>query len=76
MTTKLTLSVEADVIRRAKRHARAHGTSVSHLVEQFLTLVSAPPGERAATPALRALRGTLAGGSREDHRRYLVEKYR
>jgi len=76
MTTKLTLSVEAEVVRRAKRHARAHGTSVSYLVGQFLALVSTPSARTPAAPVLRALRGSLGAGGREQHRRHLVEQYR
>ena len=37
---KLTLSVDADVVSVAKRYATRRGTSVSHLVEEYLRLVS------------------------------------
>jgi hypothetical protein len=40
---KLTLSVDGSVVKTAKRYARRHGTSVSHLVEQYLGLVALPP---------------------------------
>lgn len=39
-TSKLTLSVDDGVVRRAKRYARARGTSISRLVERFLALVA------------------------------------
>ena len=39
---KLTLSVDARVIERAKRYAKANGTSVSQLVEKMLDIASAP----------------------------------
>lgn len=75
MTSKLTLSVEADVVRRAKRHARLHRTSVSSMVERFLALVVAAPDAPPTSRALRELRGVLKQGDRETHRRHLREKH-
>jgi hypothetical protein len=78
---KLTLSVDDAVVRRAKRYARARGTSVSRLVERFLDLLardrrSAPPEEAAAPPVLRRLRGSLKGVTRADYLAHLERKYR
>ena len=51
---KLTLSVDASVVKRAKDYAARRGTSVSRLVESYLDLVSRPPAElRQATLLLR-----------------------
>jgi hypothetical protein len=36
MKTKLTLTIEKDLIPRAKRHAHAHGDSLSGLVEKAM----------------------------------------
>jgi hypothetical protein len=52
MSTKLTLSLDPDVIAAAKRFAAEHGTSVSHLVEAFLGTVTRGPDAQAATPVL------------------------
>jgi hypothetical protein len=41
MKTKLTLSVEGDVIPRAKRYAEARGTSLSDIVESALRRMTA-----------------------------------
>ena len=49
--TKLTLSVDARVVARAKRYARARGTSVSGLVERMLDLAAGPPSGASDTPA-------------------------
>lgn len=76
MTTKLTLSVEADIVRRAKRHARAHGTSLSSLVGRSLALMSAAPDAPPASRSVGSLRGSLKAGAREDYQRHLREKYR
>ena len=75
MTTKLTLSVDADIVRRAKRYARAHGTSLSRMVGHFLALVSETAGEPARSPGLRRLRGVIKAGDPEDYRRHLRRKY-
>jgi hypothetical protein len=77
--TKLTLSVEQGVVKRAKRYAAGRGTSVSRLVERYLDLVSRPAPEAVdPTPVLKRLRSELKRASVEvaDYRRYLERKYR
>jgi hypothetical protein len=77
MLTKLTLSVDERVIVRAKRYARAQGTSVSKLVERLLDVAAAAPESAgAATPVLARLRGSLKGESLANYHRYLEHKYR
>jgi Family of unknown function (DUF6364) len=58
---KLTLSVDGQVVGRAKRFAEKRGTSVSQLVERYLQLLTRPlqPGEDP--PVLRRLKGALKG---------------
>ena len=74
---KLTLSVDERVIGRAKKYARARGTSVSGLVEQLLDLAASGPAPREVTPPVLArLRGALKGVDRAAYRRYLERKYR
>ncbi len=77
MTSKLTLSVDDQVVRRAKKYAADRGTSVSRLVEQYLDQISRPPPQRV-TPVLQRLRGCLAGLSldEKDYRKHLERKYR
>ncbi len=74
---KLTLSVDARVVARAKRYARAQGTSVSALVEKMLDLAAAPPDPGGGSPPVLArLRGSLKRGAVRDYRRYLEQKHR
>jgi len=77
---KLTLSVDGEVVDRAKRYAARRGTSVSRLVEGYLELISRPPRLDAETlpPVLGRLHGSLKGSrlGEADHRRYLEKKYR
>lgn len=74
MRKKLTLTVEEDVIRRAKRFSARHGTSVSELVTRFLA--SLEDGTPADTPIVSRLRGVLKEpASKEDYRRHLEDKH-
>jgi Family of unknown function (DUF6364) len=73
---KLTLSVDEKVVRGAKRYAAAHGTSVSQLVERYLSLLSRPRDRAGQPPVLNLLRGAARGVSADAHRRHLARKYR
>ncbi len=71
---KLTLSIDEEVIRRAKQLAREWNTSVSGLVEESLRGLAEREGDE--TPLVAELRGALPEDvSREDHRRHLEEKH-
>ncbi len=73
---KLTLSVDSRVADAAKRFAAEHHTSVSQLVEDFLSVVALDPVATRPTPILERLRGSLSGVSLDDWHEHLVEKYR
>ena len=74
---KLTLSVDAGVIARAKAHAEARGTSVSRLVETMLRLISTKDVEGAVVPpVLGRLRGSLSKGTVADYHAHLEKKYK
>ena len=87
MQTKLTLRLERDLIERAKRYARARGTSVSQIVANYFQALTTE--EETASeprdhwkqdlpPITRSLVGLAAGShlDEEDYRRYLEEKHR
>ena len=74
--SKLTLSVDPEVVARAKSYARKRGLSVSEMVEGYLSAIARPAAAGSDWPILRALRGTLKKGKIEDYRRHLVDKYR
>ena len=72
--TKLTLSVDPEVVASAKRFSARNETTVSQLVEQFLA--SLEDSVEAATPIARRLRGVLPSSvSRDEYREFLEEKY-
>jgi len=73
-TKKLTLSVDEDVIRKAKRYSKRHDTSISRLVTEFLSSLSDEEGFEA--PVVSRLRGVLPSEvSVEEYRDHLAEKY-
>jgi hypothetical protein len=74
--SKLTLSVNPDVAARAKRYAKRQGTSVSRMVEAYLSSVTDPQTRQARTPVLDSLAGILKKADIEDYRKHLSKKYR
>ena len=81
--SKLTLSVDKEVVEQARKYAKRRGTSVSKMVETYLAAVATPASEEQSlrdTPVLKALRGCLRGAdvkdAREEHRKHLVAKHR
>ena len=60
--SKLTLSLDAELIAIAKRYAAESGTSVSALVAAYFALLDEPtPVPVSSIPVLDRLRGCLAG---------------
>ncbi len=64
MKTKLTITVDSDVLPAAKRYARSRGVSLSSLVEQSLRNL---PGQESISFAQR-WRGRLQAARRDDPR--------
>ena len=79
MNTKLTLRLDAGLIRRAKAYARRTGKSVSAVVADYFASLD-PEGEPRfeLTPKVRSLMGALKGTkvAEEAYRRYLADKHR
>ena len=74
---KLTLSVDDQVVSRAKQYAKLQGVSVSAMVESYLTAIAKPPSPvTGATPILRLVRGLLKNAGINEYREHLAAKYR
>ena len=74
MKTKLTLTVDEDVIPRAKRYARERGVSLSSLVEDALRQLTGPEPRASFVDRWK---GSMRLADRTDDRyRALAEKYR
>lgn len=79
MNTKLTLRLDDDLIRGAKRHSAKSGKSISQLVADYFTLLVAreDAADTELTPRARSLLGALSGAAidEQDYRRHLENKH-
>lgn len=75
MSSKLTLSVDPDVIAAAKRYAAEAGTSVSRLVQDYLAAIVTSPNAPQAPPVLAELRGSMRVVDDDAYHQHLVKKY-
>ena len=77
MTTKLTLTVEKNVIEKAKIYARNTGRSLSELIESYLESIiqeNKPKGKMS--PKLKSLVGSVKLPKNFDEKKELDEYYR
>lgn len=74
MSTKLTLTVEKDVIERAKVYANKKGRSLSDLVENFLrSLVHKEADSDELSPNVKKLLGSVKVPKNFDYKKELSE---
>ena len=74
MSTKLTLSVEKDVIERAKVYANKKGRSLSDLVESFLrSLVHKESDSNELSPNVKKLLGSVKVQKNFDYKKELSD---
>jgi hypothetical protein len=79
MQAKLTLRLDGDVVRKAKRYSSKSRKSLSRLVSDYFTLIDAQTAAGTdLTPRVRSLLGSLAGRglTLADHRRHQAAKHR
>lgn len=73
---KLTLSVDEQVIERARRYSRRHNTSISQLVSNYLAQLDADQEAGTYSPTVRRLIGILPREAAvEQYHQHLEEKY-
>lgn len=76
MSTKLTLSIEAHVIEKAKKYAKAKGVSLSHLIENYLMSLTKDTSNRVEeplTPLTQSLRGSFQAPDDFDENKALLK---
>ena len=81
MNTKLTLSLDRDIIEQAKELARSQHQSLSKLIEDYLRQVTkTKKTSLAVTPLVGRLSGVLdarkVANCKQDYADYLMDKYR
>jgi hypothetical protein len=80
MWSKLTLTVNSEVISRARRYAKSEGISVSRMVEAYLSAVTqaagaGPDAPLVNSPIVNSLRGILRNADVTGYRKHLEDKY-
>lgn len=81
MNTKLTLSIDQQLIEKAKREAKERGTSLSALVTAYLKTISHPnaKGSLDETPissTVAALRGSIKLNENVESYKKTINEYR
>lgn len=73
MNTKLTLSIEKEVIGRAKEYASLKGRSLSDIVESYLKAITNDEGvkEKEITPLVKSLKGSFKAPDGFDYKKEL-----
>jgi hypothetical protein len=76
MTTKLTLTIQEDVIKTAKKYAATNGSSLSGIVENYLkTLrVIEPKKVPVFSPKVKKLKGIISLPGNFDYKKLLAEE--
>ena len=77
MSTKLTLTIEEEVIKIAKQYAKESGQSLSEIVENYFKFVTEKRieiKEKQISPRVRRLRGIIKADDDFDYKQILTEE--
>ena len=77
MSTKLTLTLEKEVIQTAKEYAKEKGQSLSELVENYFKLITMNRREikpKELSPRIQRLRGIIKTKEKLDYKQILQEE--
>ncbi|MDF3078131.1 MAG: hypothetical protein K0S09_2020 [Sphingobacteriaceae bacterium] len=75
MTTKLTLTIQQDVIKTAKSYAKSNGRSLSELIENYLkTLSDKDKSKESLSPRVKRLVGSISLPENVDYRSVLEDE--
>lgn len=77
MNTKLTLTIEKEVIEVAKQYGKEKGQSLSEMVENYFKFISVKrikPKEKQLSPRVRKLRGIIKTDDNFDYKQILTEE--
>ncbi len=75
MNTKLTLTIEEEVIEKAKKYAKKHGRSLSELVQNYFRALLTEDTTQAldAAPLTSKLRGSFSAPEDFDYKKELIK---
>ncbi|MFN2262476.1 MAG: DUF6364 family protein [Psychroflexus sp.] len=77
MNTKLTLTIEKEVIKIAKVYAKEKGQSLSKMVENYFKLITQDNiemNEKQLSPKVKKLRGIIKTDDNFDYKEILTEE--
>jgi len=77
MSTKLTLTIEKEVIETAKEYAKEKGQSLSEMVENYFKLITISRRKvvsRQLSPKVRKLRGIINTDENLDYKEVLTKE--
>lgn len=76
MNAKLTLTIEQEVIERAKKYAKDSERSLSDLIENYLKALTKEAGQEAIeiTPLVKSLKGSFTAPNDFDYKKELSKR--
>lgn len=79
MDTKLTLKLDQEVIERAKTYAKEKNTSLSKLIESYLSLLVFSKNEEEISPIVKSISGVMELPEnydvKKEYKKHLIKKY-
>ncbi len=74
MNSKLTLTIEQSIIKKAKRYAKEKGRSLSDIIENYLKVITNDrKSEIELTPIVKSLRGSFKAPEDFDYKKELTK---
>lgn len=74
MNSKLTLTIEQSIIKKAKRYAKGKGRSLSDIIENYLKVITNDrKSEIELTPIVKSLRGSFKAPEDFDYKKELTK---
>lgn len=75
MNTKLTLTIQEEIIHRAKKYAKENGRSLSGIIENYLKVITQEEKREKSeiTPMVKSLKGSFKAPKNYDYKKELTE---
>jgi hypothetical protein len=77
MNTKLTLTIEREIIERAKKYAKEKNRSLSDLIENYLKILTKEERkqkEKSFNPVVKSLKGSFKTSKKLDYKKELKNR--
>lgn len=77
MNTKLTLTIEREIIEKAKNYAKAKNRSLSDIIENYLKLLTQEEEnskKKKLNPAVKSLKGSFKMPKDMDYKKQIKER--